>query len=110
MTAIVKMQRKGQVTIPSRLRIRVGLADGDLVEAREHRGKIILTPKLVVDREYTPAQRRVIDARLDQARGQVKRGETFGPFGTHEEMISFLHEQANKARPNAGKSVKAKTR
>jgi len=108
MTAIIRMQRKGQVTIPTRLRARVGLADGDLVEAREHRGKIILTPKQLVDREYTPAQRRVIDARLAVALEQVKRGETYGPFETHEEMITFLHGEAKKVRPNKSTSVKAR--
>ena len=54
MHVIVKVQRKGQVTIPTRLRARVGLADGDLLEATELRGRIILTPKLVV-RETTAA-------------------------------------------------------
>ena len=64
MSTIVRVQRKGQVTIPTRLRAQVGLVDGDFVEARAHRGKIVLTPKSVVDREYKPAQRRAIDARL----------------------------------------------
>jgi AbrB family looped-hinge helix DNA binding protein len=108
MTAIVKMQRKGQVTIPIRIRAQVGLVDGDWVEARVQRGKIVLTPKLVVDREYTPAQRRIIDARLDESWEQVKRGETYGPFESHEEMIAFLHEQAKKARSKKMTSSKAK--
>jgi AbrB family looped-hinge helix DNA binding protein len=110
MSSIVKMQRKGQVTIPTRLRVQVGLVDGDLVEAKAERGKIVLTPKLIVDREYTPAQRRVIDARLAVSLEQAKRGETHGPFETHEEMITFLHREAKRARPKKATSLKRRAR
>ena len=99
MSTVVKIQRKGQVTIPTRLRVQVGLVDGDLVEAKAERGKIVLTPKLIVDRDYTPAQRRVIDARLAVSLEQAKKGETYGPFATHQEMTAFLHAQAKKTTP-----------
>jgi len=110
MSTIVKIQRKGQVTIPTRLRVQVGLVDGDLVEAKAERGKIVLTPKMIVDREYTPAQRRVIDARLAESLQQVERGDTYGPFATHEEMTTFLHGEAKKARPKKTTSVKPRVR
>ena len=110
MSTIVKVQRKGQVTIPTRIRVQVGLVDGDLVEAKAERGKIVLTPKMIVDREYTPAQRRIIDARLAKSFEQVKRGETFGPFETHEEMIAFLHAHTKKVRPQKTLSAKPRTR
>jgi AbrB family looped-hinge helix DNA binding protein len=110
MGAIVKVQRKGQVTIPTRLRVQVGLADGDLVEAKAERGKIVLTPKLIVDREYTPAQRRVVDARLAESLEQAKRGHTYGPFESHEEMVTFLHREAKKAQPKKTTSVKPSAR
>jgi AbrB family looped-hinge helix DNA binding protein len=110
MSTIVKVQRKGQVTIPTRLRAQVGLVDGDLVEAKAERGVIVLTPKLIVDRtagrEYTPAQRRAIDARLTESLKQAKKGETHGPFETHEEMTAFLHSQVKKARTRKTRSVK----
>ena len=110
MSTIVKIQRKGQVTIPTRLRSQVGLVDGDLVEAKAERGKIVLTPKVVVDREYTPSQRRVIDARLGESLEQVKRGKTYGPFETHQEMTTFLHREAKKGRPKKATPVKSRSR
>jgi hypothetical protein len=67
---------------------------------------VILIPKLIVDRELTPAQRRVIDARLAESLEEAKRGDTNGPFETHKEMPTFLHGQAKKAR--AKKSTSAK--
>ena len=85
MGALLKVQRNGQVTLPTRLRAQVGLADGDLVEARAHKGRIVLTPKVIADPEYTPAQRRVIDARLDESWEQARRGETCGEKGCEGE-------------------------
>jgi AbrB family looped-hinge helix DNA binding protein len=96
MGTIVKVQRKGQVTIPTRLRAQLGLVDGDLVEASAHRGRIVLTPKIVVDREYTPAQRRVIDARLAKAEADIKGGRVSEPFSNHSEFIADLQNTAAK--------------
>ena len=75
-------------------------AEGDIVEATFSRGKIILTPKTVIDRaalptadvDYTPAQRQAIDARLAGAR----KGPYFGPFATAEEMIASMKGQLKK--------------
>ncbi len=106
MSTLVKVQHKGQVTIPTRLRKQVGISEGDFVEATVRRGKIVLTPKLVIDRskfptaddEYTPEQRRIIDARLAESEEDVKKGRLHGPFETHEDMIAFLHRAAREAR------------
>jgi hypothetical protein len=88
----------------------MGLVEGDLVEAKAERGRLVLTPKLIIDREYTTTQRRVIDARLAASLEQVKKGETYGPFETHEEMTTFLHGEARKARPKKTPPVKNSTR
>jgi len=98
MTTLVRIHRKGQMTLPSRLRAAIGIADGDLVEATVQRGKIVLTPKLVIDRskfpnadnEYTPDQRRVIDARLKESEEDLKEGRTAGPFNSASEMIAHM--------------------
>ncbi len=109
MSTFVKVQHKGQVTIPIRLRSRAGISEGDLVEASFHRGKIILTPKLMIDRskfpnaddEYTPAQRRAIDARLAQALEDVKKGRVYGPFDTVDEMLASLKGKGKKGKRRA---------
>ena len=102
MSSIVKVQRNGQVTIPTRLRAQVGLVGGDLVEARAHRGRIVLTPKATIDREYTPAQRRVIDARLAKAEADIKAGHLSKAFSNHNEFIADLQNAAARlaARKN----------
>src|SRR5438105_12543496 len=86
MSILVKVQHKGQMTIPSSVRSAVGLTQGDLVEVRAVGKKVVITPQLVIDRskfptaddEYTPAQRRIIDARLAEA----AKGPYYGPFKT----------------------------
>ena len=107
MTALVKIHRKGQMTLPSRLRSAIGLAEGDFVEASFERGKIVLTPKLAVDRskfpnaddELTPQRRKIIHAELAKADEDVECGRVYGPFETHEELIASLHKEARKLRP-----------
>ena len=104
--SIVKVQHKGQMTIPSDVRSLVGLADGDLVDVKAAHGRIIITPQLVIDRskfptaddEYTPAQRRVIDREIAKGLADVKAGRLHGPFETHEDMLKFLHAEVRKAR------------
>ena len=94
--SIVKVQRNGQVTIPTRVRAQVGLLDVDLGEAIAQKGKIVLTPKRVADREYTPAQRRAIDARLAKAEADIKAGRVSKAFSDHSEFIAELHNAAAK--------------
>ena|ERR1035437_6289163 len=104
MTTLVKIHRKGQMTLPSRLRSLAGIMEGDLVEAIFKHGKIVITPKLVIDRsqfpsaddEYTPAQRRIIDARLAKADADIKSGRVSRVFDTHAEFIADLHKEAKR--------------
>ena len=111
MTTLVKIHRKGQMTLPSRLRAAIGVAEGDLVEATLRRGKIVITPKLVIDRtqfpnadkEYTPAQRRAIDRGIAQSEKEYKQGRSFGPFDTHEAFITSLHRKTAKLRTKTTK-------
>ena len=116
MTSLVKIHRKGQMTLPTRLRAVAGIAEGDLVEAAFLRGKIILTPKLVIDRsqfpnaddEYTPAQRRIIDARLAKSDEDIKHGRTAGPFNTADEMAASIEANIKKRRAAKRKTKPAR--
>ena len=84
-----------------------------MVEATFQRGHIVLTPKVVIDRsafpnaddEYTPAQRRAINARLAKADEEIKKGRTYGPFDTVDEMIASMERELKK-RAAAKKKAK----
>ena len=96
MNALVRVQSKGQMTIPSRLRSAVGLADGDLVEVKAVGRRIVITPQRVVDRskfptadeEYTPEQRRRLNASLAES----EKGPYYGPFKNGAEVAAFMKE------------------
>src|SRR5438270_679235 len=48
--SIVTIKNKYQVVIPQRVREQVGVRIGDLLEAQADKGKIVFTPKSIVDR------------------------------------------------------------
>ena len=43
-SSLVRVKHKGQVTIPSELRARLGIEEGALLEVEERRGAIVLKP------------------------------------------------------------------
>jgi len=105
--SLVRLKTKSQVTIPDALRQQLGMQVGDLLEAKVHNGSIVLKPKVVVDRdEYTPVQRRQIDVQLAKSIAEHKKGKSYGPFETHEEMIDFLHQQVKQSRARTVKTNK----
>ncbi len=102
MGTLVKIQNKGQVTIPSRVRSAVGLSDGDIVDVKTVGKKIVITRPAAIERsqfpaaddEYTPEQRRLIDARLAKA----EKGPYYGPFKNGSEVAAFLKKWQRSAR------------
>ena len=76
----------------------------DLVEVRAVGKKIVIVPHLAIDRsnfpnsgdEYTPAQRRIINARLAEADADIKAGRVSKAFSDHGEFIADLHKAAAK--------------
>jgi AbrB family looped-hinge helix DNA binding protein len=48
--ALVTIKDKFQVTLPAKLRARIGVRVGDLMDATVHEDGILLRPKVVVDR------------------------------------------------------------
>jgi AbrB family looped-hinge helix DNA binding protein len=95
----VTVKSKTPLTVPPSVRRRAGIKTGDRVEFRVTGGVISIIPKLPgAGEEYTPAQRRRIDARLAESETDLKHGRTHGPFTTHEEMMEFLKDDLAKQR------------
>jgi len=49
---LVKIGSKHQITIPKEIFNKLRLKPGDYVDAQLRNGKVILTPKEVIDKEY----------------------------------------------------------
>jgi len=103
----VAVKNKPPVVVPEAALRRAGFKRGQELEVKTAGGVITIRPKLpTADDEYTPEQRRVIDARLKKALEEVKRGNTAGPFNTAEEMIASLKRElkssaTKKAKPRS---------
>ena len=84
---LVRLHKKGQLTLPVGLRKQARIGDGDLLDARIERGRITLTPQSLVDRQIAESER------------DYKGGRSYGPFDTAEEMIASLqHEMKKRAK------------
>ena len=86
----VTVKKKTPLVVPPAIQRRAGLTVGKQVEFRAIGGVITITAKLpAADDEYTPEQRRVIDARIATAR----KGPYYGPFATADEAVKFLRKE-----------------
>ena len=92
--------RKGQVTIPTRIRTRLGIADGDVLDMKVRSNCVVLTRKAAEDTHdgLTPEQRRIIDAQLAEGLEDVKMGRVYGPFKTIAELERSMREVGKKLR------------
>ena len=103
MTVVVKSRTS--LNVPPRIQRRAGIKPGDELEFRVSGGIINIIPKLpTADDEYTPEQRRIIDARLAEAR----KGPYYGPFDTVDEMVAHMKGELKKRA--AAKKTKRRSR
>lgn len=88
MTVIVKS--RASLAIPLRVQQRAGIKVGDRLQFKVSGGIISVIPEPpAADDEYTPAQRRAIDARLKEAR----KSTPHGPFASADQAIEFLRKE-----------------
>jgi AbrB family looped-hinge helix DNA binding protein len=101
MTITVKYN--ASLVVPPSVRRRAGIKPGDRLEFKASGGIINIIPKLsTADDEYTPEQRRIIDAGIAEGLEDFRKGRSHGPF-TGDEAMYFLKSQMK--RPPA-KTVK----
>jgi AbrB family looped-hinge helix DNA binding protein len=90
--AIVTVKNKYQVVIPQHVRDEIGVAIGDVFEAKAEKGRIVFEPKSIVDRG------------IGESMAEFKAGHAFGPFATHKGFLGALHKEAKRARTKKPKS------
>src|SRR4051812_11165899 len=82
----VTVKSRTSIAVPPQLQRQAGFKPGDRVEFRVSGGVINIIPELpTADDEYTPKQRRAIDAQLAEGLADVTAGRTAGPFRTADE-------------------------
>lgn len=80
---LVKVKSKGQVTLPVRMREKLHLEDGNLLEVFFRGNEIVLRPKAVVDRHD-------LKSYLKEGLGELRAGKTVGPFNSMKEYEKHI--------------------
>jgi len=93
----ITVKSRTDLVVPRSVRRRAGIKAGDRLEFRVSGGIINIIPELpaAVD-EYTPAQRRAIDARLNKAAREIANGHVSPAFDTVAEFAAALQADAKK--------------
>ena len=89
MTA-VKIGVSRQVVIPKKLHEQLGLAPGDYLDVELKEGKVVMTPKTLVDRE--------IQKRLEEGLKDIRQGRVLGPFDNSKDAMKALRAQVRARR------------
>ena len=93
----VTVKNKTPLVVPPSVRRKAGLRSGQKIEFRVVGGVISIRPKpAATDDEYTPEQRRIVDAQLAGSLADVAAGRVHGPFSTHKEFIESLHKETKR--------------
>jgi bifunctional DNA-binding transcriptional regulator/antitoxin component of YhaV-PrlF toxin-antitoxin module len=92
----VTIKNKTPLVVPPSVRRQAGLKSGQKIEFKVSGGVISIHPKPSADDEYTPEQRRIVDAQLAEGLADIEAGRVHGPFSTHKAFIASLHTEAKK--------------
>ena len=96
--AVTNLKNKPPVVVPDGALKRAGFKRGQELEFRAGGGVITIVRKPPsADDEYTPEQRRIVDAQLSEGLADIKAGRTHGPFSSADEMIAHMKAQLKKS-------------
>ncbi|MBI2830961.1 MAG: AbrB/MazE/SpoVT family DNA-binding domain-containing protein [Chloroflexi bacterium] len=92
---LIQVRKKAQVTLPQSVRERLGIVEGDYLDAQVRDGELVLKVKKLIDKEqawfWTERwQRGEREAEEDIRAGRVHQ------FEDAEAAISYLHGRAGK--------------
>jgi AbrB family looped-hinge helix DNA binding protein len=87
----ITVSNKKELVVPQSVRRQAGIKSGDRLEFKVSGGIINIIPQPPLADDYTPTQRKIIDARLAEAR----KGPYHGPFDNADDAIKFLKQEGN---------------
>ena len=88
---LVQVREKAQITLPSKIRKALDIKEGDYLEAEVEDNKIVLIPKILVDKAEAVTLSKKGEEMLKEALGDVKKGKV-KEFKDVEELIDDLHK------------------
>ena len=87
---LVQIKKHCQITLPVSIRKRLGLDEGDYVEAEVENGRILLKPKKMIDAEQSWFWTKKWQKREKEAEKAIKNGELTGPFDNIDDALEAL--------------------
>ncbi|MBI4907387.1 MAG: hypothetical protein HY820_27425 [Acidobacteria bacterium] len=85
--------------LPVATRRKAGFRTGDQVEVKESGGIVHIIPKPpAADDEYTPEQRKIIDAQIAEGLDDLRKGRVSRRFDTVDAMLASLKSGKKTAR------------
>lgn len=101
---LVQVRQKAQITLPQKVRHVLGIKEGDYLEVRLEDDKLILQPKVLLDRfpeiELSPKGERMLQESLND----VKKGVHLQAYDNAEDLIEALHRKSSVAKKKTKKS------
>jgi len=88
---LVQVREKAQITIPSKIRKSIGVKEGDYLEVEVEDNKIVLIPKILIDKTSPVTLSKKGEEMLKEALEDVKKGRV-KKFKNVEELIDDLHK------------------
>ncbi|MGH9786479.1 MAG: hypothetical protein ACRD88_20100 [Terriglobia bacterium] len=100
----ITLKAKAPLVVPASVQRKARLKAGDQVVFRVAPGRITIVSKphmatAAAGDEYTTEKRRIIEAQLAEGIEDIKKGRTYGPFNTVEEMVASIEGNIRKSRP-----------
>jgi AbrB family looped-hinge helix DNA binding protein len=94
---LIKVTRNGQVTLPSTVRNRLKVEEGDYMAVRVTEDSIILTPKILIDKSQAYFWTSEWQAAEREASGDIADGR-IEEFENVEDLLSSLKEARSSSQ------------
>jgi len=88
---LVQVREKAQITLPSKIRKTLGIKEGDYLEAEVKGNKMVLIPKILIDKAEAVTLSKKGEKMLKGALEDVKKGKV-KKFKNVKELIDDLHK------------------
>lgn len=88
---LIQIREKAQITIPSKIRKALGIKEGDYLETKVEGNKIVLIPKILIDKAEFVTLSKKGEEMLKEALDDVKKGKV-KKFKNVEGLINDLHK------------------
>ncbi len=88
---LVQVRGKAQSTRPSKIRKALGIKKGDYLEAEVEGNKMVLIPKILIDKAEAVTLSKKGEEMLKEALEDVRKGKV-KKFNNAEDLIDDLHK------------------